>query len=243
MWFFSLPSLLLKDEENPALNMAAVTVAAWHRSQWNGMVQSSPVHVMALLRSEVAFTLSSYPQGQSSYSCCLPITAAVLLSASYPQIHSHVYTRVTDTRTHGLSFLHFIFKYQSYRGHEADSLQVYMLGPPHDLHVWAILLGKLYLRFWLWAGIVSGKKATPLSLTGRCLGLFWSNVVGETGWYHKTQYWGKLRGQGNASLQFQLFYEERMTIFLYLDPSSGFKYEPWKNSRVVESKVWNSVFP
>lgn len=61
---------------------------------------------MALFRSEVAFTLSSHAQGQSSYPCCLPSTEAALLSVSYPQIHSHVYTHeCINTCAHGLSFL------------------------------------------------------------------------------------------------------------------------------------------
>lgn len=53
-----------------------------------------------------------------------------------------------------LSFSLFIFKCQSHRGTEADSLQGYLLWPPCDPHVWAILLGQLYLRAWLWAGMM-----------------------------------------------------------------------------------------
>ena len=105
MWSFSGLSLPLEEKENLGLNMAAVTVAAQHRSQC-AWFQSSPVLMMALFMSEVAFTLSSHSEGQPSYPCFLPSTAAVLLSASYPQIHSHVHThKCIDICTYGLSFL------------------------------------------------------------------------------------------------------------------------------------------
>ena len=84
---------------------------------------------------------------------------------------------------------------------------------------------------------------TPLPLTGRPLGLLWPNAAGETGWCPVTQQWEQLRGQGNASLRFQVFYKERMNICLYLHPSSGLKFERWKTSRVAGTKIWNWVSP
>lgn len=75
---FSGLSFALEEEENLDLSIATVSMAAWHRNQWKGM-KSSPVPVMAFFRWEVAFTLPSHPQGQSSYPHCLPSKAAKFL--------------------------------------------------------------------------------------------------------------------------------------------------------------------
>lgn len=41
-WFFSEPSPPLEEEGNLRLNVTVVTVAAWHRSQWNSTVSIQP---------------------------------------------------------------------------------------------------------------------------------------------------------------------------------------------------------
>lgn len=94
-----------------------------------------------------------------------------------------------------------------------------------------------------WEWCVGEESMTPLSLTGRSLGLLWHNAASETGWCHETQQWDQCRGQGNARLQFQVFYKERMAICLYFNPSSVLKFKSWKNGRVAESKIWNWVSP
>lgn len=86
--------------------------------------------------------------------------------------HTCTHTSVsTPTLVACLSFSLFIFKCQSHRGTEADSLQGYMLSPPRDLHIWAILLGQLYLRAWLWAGMrCQGRKHNSFVLNREASG-------------------------------------------------------------------------
>lgn len=122
VWFFSGLSFPLEEEENLGWSMAMITMAAWHRNQWKGK-KSRLVPVMALFRREVAFTLSSHPQGQSSYPHCLPSMAAKFLPSFHPQAVLDVHTHIQKCYwcTHGLSSSVLIFQGQSHRGSGVDS--------------------------------------------------------------------------------------------------------------------------
>lgn len=96
----------LDEEENPGSNMAVVTVAARHKSQWIRMVSIQSSHcdstfqVWRCLSGPVQLTLLPAKHSSSS--------------AVRYQVHSRVQTHKSiNTFTCGLSSLLFFFKFQS----------------------------------------------------------------------------------------------------------------------------------
>lgn len=158
-WFFSEPSPPLEEEGNLRLNVTVVTVAAWHRSQWNSTVSIQPSPCAGTYQV-LSCPFSSPQPSHTVPPLLLPAKPSlVLLSAPNSQIHSHTYTHTYYQHLHSWPVFPILSSPRDascpqprgrHRCTEADSVQGCMLQPTHAPCFQAILPGHLHLRGQLW---------------------------------------------------------------------------------------------